>query len=463
MEFVFICKSCPKTFLHYKEIKSHGCRPQQRIKTTWNPKTGGALNPSVKTENYREPTQLNNKGLQEKRVDRISSVYSNEILLNQEERYKIETALTTAVESGSSIYEEPTNVLVAKEEEQEKINQMYFNEISPTQEHINENKTTLTPSVDIKNAKKYKILNISVPQEDQLNKQSITSDKNILSDNLFCKKKKNIKLTKRTIISCKKCLQSFCSKSSLNVHIKRLHSLNANFIYFCTIEGCESKFQKKRFFWKRVQEKHNEERKNSTRCHLCKQLFIGVFSRRNLQEHLLHPCPKKIKEEYICSKCGKKLGENASLKMHMRRHEEKYDFKCDACEMKFLNKSALKSHTYSRHITEGIFSCDKCGSKFKLNKYLKDHIRTHTGEKPFKCREGCEKSFRVTGTRASHERVHKEFKKFSCTFCPKKFKQQTTMFTHIKRHKGVKNHRCQVCGKTYVESSGARKCKHTRK
>ena len=242
-------------------MKSHSCRPQQRIETTWNPKTGGALNPPVKTENYREPTQLDIKGLQEKEVYRLSSVYLNEILLNQEQRYKMETASTTTVESGSSIYEEPTNVLVAKEEEQEKINQTYLNEISPTQEHIYEDKTPLTPSVDIINAEKYELLNISVSQEDQWNKQSLTSDRNILSDNLFRKKKKNIKPAKRTIVSCKECLQCFCSTSSLNVHIKRLHSLNANFIYFCTIDGCESKFQKKRFFWKHVQEKHNEERK----------------------------------------------------------------------------------------------------------------------------------------------------------------------------------------------------------
>ena len=132
-------------------------------------------------------------------------------------------------------------------------------------------------------------------------------------------------------------------------------------------------------------------------------------------------------------------------------------------QRKFLSKSALQAHTYSRHITEGIFACDTCGAKFKLNNYLKDHRRTHTGEKPFKCREGCEKSFRLTGTRASHERVHKGLKKFPCTFCPKKFMQHTAMYTHIKRHKGVKNHSCQVCGKTYVESSGAKKCKHSGK
>ena len=77
------------------------------------------MDPLVKTDTYREQKQLNIKSLKQKEEDRLSSIYLNEILLEQEQRYEMETDLITSVETGTSRFEEPTKVLFSNEEKQE--------------------------------------------------------------------------------------------------------------------------------------------------------------------------------------------------------------------------------------------------------------------------------------------------------------------------------------------------------
>ena len=133
--------------------------------------------------------------------------------------------------------------------------------------------------------------------------------------------------------------------------------------------------------------------------------------------------------ECVHDGCERKYSSMGNLKVHLKAHQKKFDFKCDfeSCEKAFLSSYSLKIHR-----------------------------RVHTGEKPYLCQEdGCDKSFNTKYRLNAHKRLHSG-DTFGCEYddCSKQFTTRSDLKKHVRKHTGERPYQCDVdgCGKAYSAS-----------
>jgi len=133
--------------------------------------------------------------------------------------------------------------------------------------------------------------------------------------------------------------------------------------------------------------------------------------------------------ECVYDGCERKYTSMGNLKVHLKAHQKKFDFKCDhdSCEKAFLSSYSLKIHR-----------------------------RVHTGEKPYLCHEnGCDKSFNTKYRLNAHKRLHSG-DTFDCEYddCSKQFTTRSDLKKHVRKHTGERPYRCEAdgCGKSFSAS-----------
>lgn len=88
---------------------------------------------------------------------------------------------------------------------------------------------------------------------------------------------------------------------------------------------------------------------------------------------------KRKKHPQVCNICGRKLSSKGSLRLHkLKKHEEKIEFSCDLCNLKFDFQREVVRHRNSTHREkDGRFACQVCCKKYSEYHSLLLHIKTH--------------------------------------------------------------------------------------
>jgi len=144
---------------------------------------------------------------------------------------------------------------------------------------------------------------------------------------------------------CTMCERIFPNHSSMNQHIKLLHSKGEKKSSFlCTFETCSKSFSTKQHL----------------KSHIC--VHTGI-------------------KPYNCDKCSKSFSSKHQLKIHIHVHTGVKPYKCDSCQKTFATKQHLQTH---KTIHSGIrsYKCDKCPKAFTRKQHLKTHKLIHSRNKP---------------------------------------------------------------------------------
>ncbi|KAJ8039851.1 Zinc finger protein 37 [Holothuria leucospilota] len=122
---------------------------------------------------------------------------------------------------------------------------------------------------------------------------------------------------------------------------------------------------------------------------------------RSTQNGTVSECHETLRI-FTCNICGKSV-RLAGKYQHLKIHKEKR-YKCDICDFRLGTNAALKMHM-KKHTQECNIPCRHCGKLFKRYQERLTHERIHTREKPFIC-DICDKRWRDRGTYLGHMKKH---------------------------------------------------------
>ena len=105
------------------------------------------------------------------------------------------------------------------------------------------------------------------------------------------------------------------------------------------------------------------------------------------------------------------VSDEAGQEEELGEKNKKEEVKCNVCDIKFSNVSALKRHVRKFHENKSI-KCHQCGKFFKTEADLESHKTLHRG---FEC-EVCGTSFSNNNSLRTHRwRYHKKSKEGSAS------------------------------------------------
>jgi KRAB domain-containing zinc finger protein len=196
---------------------------------------------------------------------------------------------------------------------------------------------------------------------------------------------------------------------------------------------------------------------------------------------------------HACPECPKKFKVQASLKIHIKKHElgtapvlknytgkdlkskadelnskldqgkiSENEWKCLDCDKIFKWKANLKDHYRLRHMEDRPYACPECPKAFKLSSTMRSHVRNMHGsasgfvkkkglsvekeqilasvaeqgkisDTEWKCRD-CDKTFSWEGGLREHYKLfHLVDRPFACSLCSRAFRMKTSLNVHLKR------------------------------
>ncbi|KAI4471598.1 transcriptional repressor ctcfl-related [Holotrichia oblita] len=256
---------------------------------------------------------------------------------------------------------------------------------------------------------------------------------------------------------CKKCNQSFKTRTSLKKHTKEPHPTappkqytnytynNDSNTYICKM--CDMAFTDRREIWK-----HFLIHEEKFTCNVCNESQDSAYIYSiHLNEHIgddNYPCP-------LCKFVTKK---KTSIAAHINTvHFKRYAHHCKHCGMGFRKRKTFTEHEKS-HVKNNAIICVVCQKRFAYSSNLRDHqiryhaVRTDMKELKYQC-EVCKKSYPSLYNLQRHMPIHEKNTLFSksnlCEWCGKHFREKTTLTNHIKMHLGYKPFKCSYCDKVF--------------
>lgn len=165
---------------------------------------------------------------------------------------------------------------------------------------------------------------------------------------------------------CVKCDASFVTKSRLNNHVKRNHSLNTN-LFRCP--HCHDRFGSYRDRQRHIIEIHDIT--VDYKCPLCPAVFkMGNYVTKHITRVHVQ------KKSHSCTDCAASFVTAKELQDHMIKHTGEKTFQCNFCVKAYARRKTLIEHLRI-HYNDRRFVCSHCNKAFIQNCSLKQHIRVH--------------------------------------------------------------------------------------
>ena len=188
----------------------------------------------------------------------------------------------------------------------------------------------------------------------------------------------------------------------------------------------------------------------------CKQRFSGSMFRKYLEAHM--NAHRGI-TEYTCEECGKEFTGRIHYALHRKTHQERVRQSCELCPgMPPKYPRDLVSHMRNYHDEDQQkLSCDICGRAFRRHqkRSLLDHIQVHENKREFPCND-CPLKFNTLRYLKLHKKtVHeKRVKKdYKCDTCKKEFRSNAKLIEHKYIHSGQKPFQCTFCGRAFAQGA----------
>ncbi|XP_030752807.1 uncharacterized protein LOC115879903 [Sitophilus oryzae] len=189
----------------------------------------------------------------------------------------------------------------------------------------------------------------------------------------------------------------------------------------------------------------DQDETTKSKCNVCGKKF------KHLLQHLYVHGQYNCQECFINFKTKKKYDNH--VKTHITEVEKDILFKCEICNIDFYTPMDIALHNFTH--TES-YSCVLCNftAKFKTKRTLINHIRRHEGKFNVKC-DICGQGLLSTNALKVHMEIHANIPKYQCDFCPKKFTVERYLHVHKQlNHKkelfGVDEiFQCEICGRQF--------------
>jgi KRAB domain-containing zinc finger protein len=173
-----------------------------------------------------------------------------------------------------------------------------------------------------------------------------------------------------------------------------------------------------------------------------------------------------------CPECGIVCSNGFNLRRHLKRHTDDRPFVCELCGERFIQKSSLLDHRWSRHRDSidtdreaSPFHCKICNVGFFSRSHMRRHrcgIDTRSGPARGRGRPShlvhkcvyCLEAMPSASALVVHVRSKHGFEKpFGCITCGAKFKTSVSLLWHNAKHTGNKRsdsrHRCPHCVRSF--------------
>ena len=191
--------------------------------------------------------------------------------------------------------------------------------------------------------------------------------------------------------------------------------------------------------------------------------------------------PAATNKAYICQLCGASYTRKTALTRHLKKHDERYQFRCKTCCVYFITEKEVLDHQERTGCQRG-HQCMYCGKAFRDNYTLKrhqtlvhnaevsvprlvcpyenckkvfihkevymGHINKHEGKMPYSCCK-CLVMFHDKYKKNKHEAICVEEVSCKCDTCGKVFTDKSAMNRHKDSHHVGKTYTCSTCGNVY--------------
>ena len=184
---------------------------------------------------------------------------------------------------------------------------------------------------------------------------------------------------------------------------------------------------------------------------------------------------------YMCQICGASYTRKTALTRHLKKHDERYQFRCKTCCVYFITEKEVFDHQERTGCQKG-HQCIYCSKAFRDNYTLKrhqtlvhnaevsvprlvcpyenckkvfihkevymGHINKHEGKMPYSCCK-CLVMFHDKYKKNKHEAACVEEVSCHCDTCGKVFTDKSAMNRHKDSHHVGKTYTCSTCGNVY--------------